>query len=246
MKTFVVGDFHGALDIHKISTKEWPVQKELSKEDVLIQLGDFGSFWSPSTSRWYAEEEYWLRWLASKKFTFAFVPGNHENYDILEQLPIEEKWGGKVRASTHLTGKIYQLMTGEVYTINGNKLLVLGGADSYDKGHRTTYISWWPQELTTKNQENIILNNLGKHKWKVDYVVSHTCPTSTLKELSLDLFSTDFSLESTLDPTCKLYQHLLDSCLEFKQWHFGHWHEDWVSKDLKFFLHYKNQPKELI
>ena len=37
---FVTGDTHGDYDIGKVSTRRWPLQKELSKEDYLIILGD--------------------------------------------------------------------------------------------------------------------------------------------------------------------------------------------------------------
>ena len=41
------------------------------------------------------EELYYRKWLDGKNFTTLFVDGNHENFDILEELPTVEFCGGK-------------------------------------------------------------------------------------------------------------------------------------------------------
>ena len=45
---FVCGDTHGMTkDTQKLNSENFPEQKELTKDDVLIQLGDFGWVWFP-------------------------------------------------------------------------------------------------------------------------------------------------------------------------------------------------------
>ena len=61
---FVTGDTHANLDIGKLSTRRFPEQKELTKEDFLIVCGDFGLVWDGS-----AREIYWQDWLTSKNYT---------------------------------------------------------------------------------------------------------------------------------------------------------------------------------
>ena len=85
MRVYVCGDTHVPIDIRKLTTEQWPEQKELSKEDLLIILGDFGGFWLDKRSR---EEEYWLQWLTAKNCTVCFVDGNHcfsKNTEVLTE-----------------------------------------------------------------------------------------------------------------------------------------------------------------
>ena len=118
MNIFFCGDTHGRpADTDKLSNKNWKEQKELTKEDVLIQLGDFGWIWYEFGIN--KEQEFWLDNLAARKYTLAIVPGNHENYNIINNLPIEDKWGAPVRVLTRKTGVIYFLERGYVYLING-------------------------------------------------------------------------------------------------------------------------------
>lgn len=84
-RIFLTGDIHGSIDISTLNTKNFPQQKELSKHDILICLGDFGLIWDVNESK--KEEQHWVDWLDSRNFTTIVVLGNHENYDRIEQLP---------------------------------------------------------------------------------------------------------------------------------------------------------------
>lgn len=39
---FITGDVHGEIDIHKLNTKNFPIQRELTKDDYVMVAGDFG------------------------------------------------------------------------------------------------------------------------------------------------------------------------------------------------------------
>ena len=73
---YVTGDTHA--EFNKFSTKRFPEQKELTKEDFVIVCGDFG-VWHDCP-----EERYWFDWLSKKPFTLLFVDGNHENFERLK------------------------------------------------------------------------------------------------------------------------------------------------------------------
>lgn len=47
---FVTGDVHCPIDIHKLTTKAWPAQRQLTKQDYLIVCGDFGIVWDNSNT----------------------------------------------------------------------------------------------------------------------------------------------------------------------------------------------------
>lgn len=53
---FITGDTHIPIDISKLNVTNFPIQKELSKEDYLIVCGDFGLIWDKSN-----EEKYWTK-----------------------------------------------------------------------------------------------------------------------------------------------------------------------------------------
>lgn len=112
---FITGDTHIPIDIHKLSSKRFPQQKSMTKDDHLIICGDFGGVWDGSR-----EEKYWIKWLENKNFTTLFVDGNHENFDILNDLPLEDLGGEKV----HRIGDgIYHLMRGRIYKIEDQTFL---------------------------------------------------------------------------------------------------------------------------
>lgn len=77
MAVYVTGDTHGDW-MSRLKTSSFPEQKEMTKDDYVIILGDFG-LWDNSK-----REKYNLDWLEDKPFTTLFVSGNHENYDILD------------------------------------------------------------------------------------------------------------------------------------------------------------------
>ncbi len=87
---FVTGDVHGDW-MRRLNTRAFFEQKELglTKDAYVLILGDFG-IWDNSK-----EEKHNLDWLESKPFTTLFIDGNHENYDILDALPVEEWQGGR-------------------------------------------------------------------------------------------------------------------------------------------------------
>lgn len=118
---FATGDCHG--DYHRFNIKNFPEQKEMTKEDFVIICGDFG-YWLPSKER-----EHNLNELENRPFTTLFVDGNHEDYDSLNALPVEEWHGGKVHK---LRDSVIHLMRGQVFDIGGRAIFAFGGAASHD------------------------------------------------------------------------------------------------------------------
>jgi len=120
---YVTADLHG--DVLRL--KEAAI-KRLGKRDTLIILGDFGFLWDGSK-----REKKLLKWLGRRRYQLLFVDGAHENYDLLAGYPVEPLLGGQAR---HISGKLYQLMRGEIYTIEDKTLLCFGGGESEDRGAR--------------------------------------------------------------------------------------------------------------
>ena len=238
-RLFVCGDIHGGLDIHKLKECSFPEQMALSKEDVLIQLGDFGLVWEQFGEN--ISQEYWLDWVASQNYTTVVVPGNHENYDILETLPYTTKWGNDVQYLERETGTIYFLKRGGVYEINGKKILAIGGAKSIDRHCRIEGLSWWSQETLSESKMEYTMEQIDKYDRKFDYVFSHTCPQSVVTD-----FLPHGSYAKFYDPVSEFLDEI-ENLIEYREWHFGHFHND-LEKEIDgcvFKCHYNYPPYEL-
>lgn len=205
---YVTGDTHADIDISKLSTSKFPQQKNLTKNDYLIVCGDFGLVWDGSR-----REMYWQDWLTDKNFTTLWVDGNHENYDILYEFPLTDKFGGKVR---EIAPDIFHLDRGQVLTIDGKKIFVMGGARSHDKMYRTEHISWWKEEMPSNEEMERAVCALEANNWTVDYVLTHCAPRS-VQSMIADWYEND-PLVSFLER--------VRSDLNFKKWYFGHYHID--------------------
>lgn len=205
---YITGDIHADIDIGKLSTDRFPQQKSMSKNDSLIICGDFGLVWDNSR-----REHYWRKWLADKNFTTLWVDGNHENFELLEEFPFVDMFGGTVR---EICPSIYHLERGQIYSIEGKKFFAMGGASSHDKWCRKEHISWWKEELPTAAEMNTAIDALDANNWTVDYVLTHCAPKS-VQALLASWYEND-SLTSFLDR--------VQQDLRFKRWFFGHYHTD--------------------
>ena len=203
---YLTGDTHG--NISRFSSYNFSKGKHLSKNDFVIVLGDCGLLWSGDE-----QEKYWIKWLSEKPWTTLFIDGNHENFDMMDKLPTRGMFDNEVGV---LADSIYHLKRGKVYTIAGNTFFTLGGAASIDRMYRVEGRSWWKQEQPNSEEIDAAWNILEKINYDVDYILTHTCPSSVKSKLMT--YKVDF-----YDP---LEDHLEDLMLvtSFKHWYFGHFH----------------------
>ena len=90
MSWYITGDVHGDW-ISRLNINAFPEQKEMTKDDYVIILGDMG-IWNNSKT-----ENCNLDWLEERSFSTLFIDGNHSNFDILDALPVEEwKRGSRI------------------------------------------------------------------------------------------------------------------------------------------------------
>jgi len=208
MKTFVMGDVHGEMDFHK-------VYREAGHEnDRLLQVGDFGLVFNVMQTR--AELDR-LKDMQNHWKEVFLVDGNHENFTRLNRFPLQTRYGGKVR---QLAPNVFWMQRGEVFDFDGQTVWAMGGADSVDKHWRTKDHDWWAEELPTWDEMNYGMDNLEKVDWKVDYVLSHTCPNK-VKHMMMQymrLKPNDVHLEKYFDEVVEK--------LDFYKWYFGHFHVD--------------------
>ena len=218
---YLTGDTHIPVDIDKLSTKNFIEGDNLTREDYIIVLGDFGLLWHNDKTY-----KYWLNILSNKKYTILWLDGNHENHSWINSLSISEWHGGKVH---YISDNIIHLMCGQVFNIDNKKFFVCGGASSVDKYHRIEGISWWPEEDINCSQIMEAEKNLNINNWQVDYILTHTCPKFLVNNM--------FKVEYIKDPTSEFLEDIYTD-IEFKKWYFGHWH---IDKEYgKFYSLYNN------
>lgn len=155
---YITGDIHREQDIHKINPREFTVGDTLTENDYVIICGDFGCVWDGSTG-----DNFWLKWLDSLPWNTLFIDGNHENFDVLNTYPIEEYKGGKVH---RIRSKVFHLMRGEVFDIDGYKFFTMGGGFSHDVCYRTEHKNWWKDEICTIEEAKHAFETLEKMSGK--------------------------------------------------------------------------------
>lgn len=228
MAVYVTGDTHGDW-MGRLNSDAFPEGLELTKDDYVLVLGDFG-IWDNSN-----RENYNLDWLEKKPWTTLFLDGNHENYDVLDSLPVFEWHGGKVH---FIRPSVIHLMRGQVFTIEGKTFFSFGGASSHDiddgileaddpriktwardynKLFRINHVSWWERELPSEEEMNEGLGNLKKMDNTVDFIVTHSPYTSLLKQM--DGGSGLYKADRLTD-----YLQEIKQTTDYKAWLFGHMH----------------------
>lgn len=142
-------------------------------------------------------------------------------------------------------------MRGEIFDIDNKKFFTFGGARSHDiqegilnldeeekiynyrkRGayFRIIDYSWWDLELPTDNEMKNGINNLDKANYKVDYIITHCCPTSIQALFSKGIYKRDYLTD--------YLQEISEKC-EFKKWFFGHYHDN-KQINSQFILLYEN------
>lgn len=133
---YVTGDTHG--EIGRFINEKEPIYRTLTEKDTLIICGDFGFVWyeADKKDRW---QEAYLETLSKLPFQTLFVDGNHENFNALNDYPVEMWNGGKVhiiKKNAFGEPKVIHLMRGQIFLIDGKKIFTFGGGNSIDKDSR--------------------------------------------------------------------------------------------------------------
>ena len=231
---YITGDCHS--DFRRFNTKNFPEQKDMTKDDYVIICGDFGGVWNRDEEC--RQEAFNMDWLEDKPFTTLFVDGNHENFDRLNSYPVEQWNGGKVH---RIRKSVIHLMRGQVFELDGKTIFTFGGASSHDIDggilevndpdyrkkkkyldrewipYRINHISWWESELPNDEEMAEGIHNLEVHGNTVDYIVTHCCSSSSQAILSGGKYEPDIATK---------YLEQIKQTVKYKKWFFGHYHDN--------------------
>lgn len=209
-------------DIHRDFSRIYKLEKDT--DNMLIVLGDVGI-------NYYLNEEdkNYKEYLKKLKLKLFCVRGNHEerpgNISTYKEV---EMFGGKVFIEEEYPNLIFA-KDGEIYNIDGKKILVIGGAYSVDKQYRLLHgYKWFKDEQLTKKEMDTILEKVkGKH---FDIVLTHTCPYKyEPREVfmqGLDQSKVDKSMEHFLDK--------IEENINYDKWYCGHYHTEKQVDKLEF------------
>ena len=200
---YITGDTHGDVDFHKLLALK---EDNLTYDDYLIICGDAAICWSVELLN-YFKDLY-----NSIGCTIIYIDGNHENFVLLNNMPLVEYKGALMH---QIDEHIFHVLRGEIMTIDKKTFLCIGGAVSIDKLYREPYITWWPEEEINNPDIDNAINNLLKVNNKVDYVITHCADTPTVIK--------SFGYRRDV---CTDQLNFIDKVVDYKHWYFGHYHFD--------------------
>ncbi|MCD7745303.1 MAG: metallophosphoesterase [Lachnospiraceae bacterium] len=232
---YLTGDTHTEW-MTRLSFQAFPEGRELTKDDFVIVLGDFG-IWKDTKG-----ERYQLGWLDERPFTTLFLDGNHENFDRLysDEFPLVPFHGGFAQ---RIRPSVYHLLRGEAYTLEGHTFYAFGGASSHDISDgilqvgdpriklwqrdrawggkfwlfRVEHESWWKEELPSEDEIAHGRDTLDRLGWRADYILSHCAPIEVHRMLDPKWTKTD----RLMDFLQEVYEKA-----SFGHWFFGHYHTE--------------------
>lgn len=217
---YLTGDIHGKLDKIEYYCEKY----NTTKNDIIIILGDTGF------NYYLNGRDDKLKQKASKlPVTLFCIRGNHEerpeNTGKYEEIEFQDG----TAYIEHKYPNIIFAKDGEMYIMNGEKVLCIGGAYSVDKYYRIVNgYQWFSGEQLSLDEMKVIEDDILDYlDWfgTFDYICTHTCPYNTRP---LHLFLPDID-QSKVDNSMEMWLQELANIIDFKRWYFGHFHGDWTN-----------------
>lgn len=211
---YITGDTHGRFE----RVEAFCMQFQTSRNDILIILGDAGiNFNGVKYDSWKKQL------LESLPITIFAIHGNHEQRPYMIKSYKEKLWrGGTVYYEEEYPSLLFA-KDGEIFNFNGKQTIVIGGAYSIDKEIRLAYkLGWWEDEQPSEEIKKYVEQQLKKHNWTTDVVLSHTVP---LKYEPVEVFISDID-QSMVDKSTEEWLDCIEEKLSYQKWYCGHYHTE--------------------
>ncbi len=206
-RLFITGDTHQYIDIKKLYSNKFKIENDLTKDDILIILGDAGFVFNEDSDK----EKVWRYWISTKPYTTICVRGNHDNPIAISKYPIINAYGGKLY---HIENSLYYTTDAGIYNFNGKVCLCINGADSIDRDIRQDGVSWWKEEAITQNQVDNAINNVERYNGKIDFLLTHTGGSEVCHSLGFTPMPSDLMLDKVINT------------VDYSKHYCGHYHKD--------------------
>ena len=214
-------------DTHRDFSRIYKLEKDT--DNMLIVLGDVGiNYYLNEEDKNYKE---YLKKLNLKLFC---VRGNHEERpENIKTYKAKKFHNGLVYYEEKYPNILFA-KDGEVYDFNNHKVLVIGGAYSVDKYFRLARgYNWYESEQPSEEIKNNVKSVLKKLNYKVDIILSHTCP---YKYLPREMFLEGID-QSTVDNSTEYFLDEIEEKLDYNIWYCGHYHTDKKIDKIIFMFH---------
>lgn len=213
---FITGDTHGS---YSRIVRFCAEKNCINKKDVMIVLGDTGL-------NYYGDErdvKKKNKISANVPLTLFFIHGNHDLRPQNLKSYYQKTWNGGVVFYEEAYPNLLFAKDGEIFTLEDKKTLVIGGAYSIDKQFRlqNKYL-WFADEQPSEQIKAFTEQQLQKSDWKIDTVLSHTCP---LKYQPKEAFFTTVN-QNEVDISTEEWLDNLENRLTYQRWFCGHFHID--------------------
>ena len=209
-------------DTHRDFSRIYKLKKD--SDNMLIVLGDVGINYCLNE-----EDKNCKEYLKKLKLKLFCVRGNHEERpENISTYKEVEMFGGKVFIEEEYPNLIFA-KDGEIYNIDGKKILVIGGAYSVDKQYRLLHGYKWfkDEQLTKKEMDTILDKTKGKH---FDIVLTHTCP---YKYDPREVFMQGLD-QSKVDKSMENFLYKIEENINYDKWYCGHYHTEKQVDKLEF------------
>lgn len=211
---YITGDTHGSFN----RIADFCREKHTTKDNILIILGDAGINYHRGYMDIMKKD-----FLAELPITLLCVHGNHEQRPFTIPTYTEQEWHGGIVYVENEYPSILFAKDGEVYDLDGQKAIAIGGAYSIDKMFRIMYgYGWWADEQPSDEIKRYVEKQLEKRNWKIDVVLSHTVP---LKYEPTEVFLPGVD-QSRVDKSTEEWLGKIEEQLQYRKWYCGHYHAE--------------------
>lgn len=111
-----------------------------------------------------------------------------------------------------------------------------GGAFSHDKMYRREGISWWEDELPSKEECECAMANLKSVEDTIDIIITHDAPKSIARRYGYDRVDMSQVYATDKEDITAFLEHI-SHFVNYKQWYCGHYHMDFDDSDSFHFLY---------
>ena len=220
---YITGDTHG--DFSRIF-EFCNTHQLLQQHETLIVLGDAGINYSGDERDTLLKNE-----LARLPLTLFCIHGNHEMRPEGSASYAESTWNGGTVYVEAAYPNILFAKDGEIFELDGIRAITIGGAYSVDKFYRIARgLHWFEDEQPSKGTKERVESKLKSVNWKIDTVLSHTCP---LKYEPREMFLKVID-QSKVDKSTEKWLDSIECKLEYNRWLAGHYHTEKRIDKLQF------------
>lgn len=190
---------------------------------TIYHAGDFGVWPGPSGKSYLWKVQ---RTLQENGQNIYVVPGNHEDYDRIDRMPLDDEGWQFLKNYPNIRfaprGHVWEDKQ------TGTKMGALGGAGSIDKNLRNPRTQWWKQEEITERDVATLISNTEDRfgsEFGIDILITHEAPAGVpLRGMQpMPRWATP-DVQNYCNLQRVLLRNALDATAPYSLVH-GHWHE---------------------